>query len=78
MIIFTSNRPLIRRAMRAAISKKLVLLYAKQFWRVRSVAPADAGSVAIELIHILPTRKSIDDCTPAEWDAASRAVRKTY
>jgi hypothetical protein len=59
------------RAMRSR-GPRSVFLWRGEFWRVRTVSYAQKR---IELYSFPHARKSLDDCTPAEWDAASRAVR---
>jgi len=65
------------RAYVAFWDRRRVLLHAGRFWQVTHMR-ALCGTYVFDITEVTPRRKSIDDCIPAEWDAASRAVRKTY
>lgn len=60
---------MVRRAA-AALTPGRVFLRESKFWRVREVATHDAADVWY--ITLEPVLRSIDDCTIAEWKAATK------
>ena len=75
-ILMNCPPALMWRAHDAMIMHKRVLFHKGDFWKVEWIHYG-YRHIGVERIDSA-RRKSIDDCSPAEWDAASRAVRKTY
>lgn len=76
MEITIRNKHLEARAVRAALDRHRVLWYEGGLWRVRAFRSHHLG-LPISWATLEPAYLSIDDCTPAEWDAAARAARET-
>lgn len=72
-ILMNCSPALMWRAHDAMIMHKRILLHEGAFWAVEWIHYG-YRHVSVKLIRAA-RRRSIDDCTPAEWDAASRAVR---
>jgi len=77
MFIDTFNPLFAGRAVKALLTHGRLLYDRGNFWEVTSVEFEPWRGVdrwVIGLLFVNPRRRSIDDCTPAEWDAASRAA----
>lgn len=76
MEITICNKHLGARAMRAALDRHRVLWYEGGLWRVTHFRTHHLGlPVAWATLEPVRLPRSIDDCTPAEWNAAARAAR---
>lgn len=71
MHIVTENVALAVRAWEAG-RKGRVFLYRDAFWRVKCVRPVRDDTWRIDMT---PIRKSIDDCTPEEWNEVARETK---
>ena len=76
MILRTESDWLMHRAVAAEMQKGRVLYHGGRFWHVLASWCEDDEWYCFDLT---PARRSIDDCTPAEWtDAGASYYSKTY